>query len=488
MSVPSGEKKIFVLDTNILIHDPHAPEKFDEHWVVIPMKVIEELDELKNRSGQMANIGTLARQASRVIRELQDKKDGSLRSGIPTKGGGKIFVDYSAEEAPRLLPDELSAHKNDNLIIGVALKCQRRYSDRQVVLITKDNNMRIKADGCGLAVEDYTHDRIITNLDDLDSGSATLDVDPAVLNELIRSGALPVRKLELSTQLLANTCCVLRSGSEDALAIFKKQSGLLERIDWRPGKRAENNRCDGPINIEQAELLALLMDPSIPLVCATGDAGTGKTLMALLAGYKQFALYPRMLVYRPIIELGKEMGFLPGGIDRKFAPWMIPIIDNLELIVGDYDKNDFYKKEEEPRTARKGRAGRRVKNSDFEQNPETLQGNKPSKVSDLLRSGLITINPITYVRGRSLHSDFILIDEAQNLTPHEVKTLITRVGEGSKIVLTGDPKQIDSPWLDAISNGLSYVVERFKDQPLFGHIKMIKGERSQLSELAANLL
>jgi PhoH-like ATPase len=487
------EIKVYVLDTNIFIHDPRAMLKFAEHWVVIPMKVIEELDALKTREHYTASTGTAARQASAEIAKLQ--KLGLLKNGITTDGGGKVFVDFADDNKSIIVPRELSVEKNDNFIIGVALKWQLQHSDKQVVLITKDNNMSIKADGCGLAIEDYKHDRLVTNLSELYSGIYDVDASSKLIDELQRAGRLKADRLIFQEEVRDNGCCVLRGGGKRALATYKKQAGVLRRVFFNPEPSNKGgDRCSSPINDEQALALDLLMDPEIPLVTLVGKAGTGKTLMALFAGYKQLDIYSGISVYRPIVTVGKDIGFLPGEIHHKLAPWMLPIRDNMELILGYHDegavKQNDYEKYDRPRSEknRKGSNNPPPIKSDYEMLKHSDERRGASPVDGLIAARLLEIAPIAYIRGRSLHKHFIIIDEAQNLTPHEVKTIITRIAKGSKVILTGDPSQIDNPWLDAVSNGLAYVVERFKGQRLFGHITFKKGERSELSELAADLL
>jgi PhoH-like ATPase len=334
--------------------------------------------------------------------------------------------------------------------------------------VTKDTNLRIKADAVGLIAQDYTTDKV--DIGDLYSGVCELWVSADQMDR-VKTGGLPLDELPTAAngsppQLQANEGVTLVDQAQPnhtLLTRFQASQGVLLPLQRAPKVRLGRIQ---PRNREQTFALDLLLDASVPLVTLVGKAGTGKTLLALAAGLHQVAderLYERLLVTRPVISLGKEMGFLPGDLEEKMAPWMQPIIDNLDFLLGG----------EEGGGQQGGRGGQRGPRNSW---------------ADLKGMGLLEVEAISYIRGRSIPRQFMVVDESQNLTPHEVKTIVTRVGEGTKIVFTGDPYQIDNPYVDAESNGLTWLVERFKGQPLAGHVSLLRGERSELAELAANLL
>jgi PhoH-like ATPase len=337
-----------------------------------------------------------------------------------------------------------------------------------VVLVTKDTNLRIKADAVGLIAQDYTTDKV--DIADLYAGVCELWVS-ADLMDRVKTGGLALEDIPPTVEglrplLHANEGVTLVDPAQPnhtLLTRFQASQGVLLPLQRAPKVRLGRIQ---PRNREQSFALDLLLDPAVPLVTLVGKAGTGKTLLALAAGLHQVAderLYERLLVTRPVISLGKEMGFLPGDLEEKMAPWMQPIIDNLDFLLGG----------EEGAGPQGGRGGQRGPRNSW---------------ADLKGMGLLEVEAISYIRGRSIPRQFMVVDESQNLTPHEVKTIVTRVGEGTKIVFTGDPYQIDNPYVDAESNGLTWLVERFKGQPLAGHVSLLRGERSELAELAANLL
>jgi PhoH-like ATPase len=339
-------------------------------------------------------------------------------------------------------------------------------SQPPVVLVTKDTNLRIKADAVGLIAQDYTSDRVA--ISDLYPGFCEVWVDAEQMDRVKLPPGLAVDGLVLEAPLQANEGVTLIDRAQPAhtlLARYNAATASLQPLQRAP--KAKLGRIQ-PRTREQTFALDLLLDPSIQLITLVGKAGTGKTLLALAAGLHQVAderLYERLLVTRPVISLGKEIGFLPGDLDEKMGPWMQPIIDNLDFLLGG--------SEEEGRGAARAAGSHRGPRSNW---------------TDLKGMGLLEVEAISYIRGRSIPRQFMVVDEAQNLTPHEVKTIVTRVGEGTKIVLTGDPYQIDNPYVDAESNGLTWLVERFKGQRLAGHVTLVRGERSELAELAANLL
>ncbi len=458
-------RKTFVLDTNVLLHDPQALNRFEDNQVVIPIEVVEEIDRFKRDPSEK---GRNARQVSRLLDQLREK--GNLAEGVPIDdvSGGTLKVVFCRSETLRQLPPELKAGNGDNNILAVALEQRLQEvmgSQPPVVLVTKDTNLRIKADAVGLIAQDYTTDKV--DMADLYPGFCERWMGAELMDRVKAGDGLPVDAIPEQpvpvAPLQANegvTLVDLAQPAHTLLARYNGRTATLQPLQKSP--KAKMGRIQ-PRNREQSFALDLLLDPAVALVTLVGKAGTGKTLLALAAGLHQVAdehLYERLLVTRPVISLGKEMGFLPGDLEEKMAPWMQPIVDNLDFLLGGDEGQPV-------------RGGHRSPRSNW---------------SDLKGMGLLEVEAISYIRGRSIPRQFMVVDEAQNLTPHEVKTIVTRVGEGTKIVLTGDPYQIDNPYVDAESNGLTWLVERFKGQLLSGHITLIRGERSELAELAANLL
>jgi PhoH-like ATPase len=462
----TGMRKIFVLDTNVLLHDPLALNRFQDNDVVVPIEVVEEIDRFKRDPSEK---GRNARQVSRLLDQLRGK--GNLAEGVKIDevGGGTLKVVFCRSETLSQLPPELQAGNGDNNILAVALE-QRLHevmgSHSPVVLVTKDTNLRIKADAVGLIAQDYTTDKV--DIGDLYPGFCELWVSAEQMDRVKQEGGLPQADLaaegDSAPRLFDNEGVTLvdrAQPSHTLLARFHAVSASLQPLQKAPKVRLGRIQ---PRNREQTFCLDLLLDPAVQLVTLVGKAGTGKTLLALAAGLHQVAdehLYDRLLVTRPVIPLGKDIGFLPGDLEEKMGPWMQPIIDNLDFLLGGGDE------------AHPPRGGQRGPRSSW---------------ADLKGMGLLEVEAISYIRGRSIPRQFMVVDEAQNLTPHEVKTIVTRVGEGTKIVLTGDPYQIDNPYVDAESNGLTWLVERFKGQALAGHVTLMRGERSELAELAANIL
>jgi len=462
-------RKTFVLDTNVLLHDPQALTRFEDNAVVIPIEVVEEIDRFKRDPSEK---GRNARQISRLLDGLREK--GNLADGVSIDAnGGTLQVVFCRSETLAQLPPELKGGNGDNNILAVALEQLRSglIADQPpVVLVTKDTNLRIKADAVGLTAQDYTTDKV--DIADLYPGVCELTASAAAMDTLKGDGGLPLTALPSAQG-------VTLQANEGVTLVDQAQPNhtLLARYDARrqsllPLQRAGKVRLGkvGARNREQTFALDLLLDPAVQLLTLVGKAGTGKTLLALAAGLHQVAdehLYERLLVTRPVISLGKEIGFLPGSLEEKMGPWMQPIIDNLDFLLGGSADD------EAPRGGGSRGGANRPQRSNW---------------TDLKGMGLLEVEAISYIRGRSIPRQFMVVDEAQNLTPHEVKTIVTRVGEGTKIVFTGDPYQIDNPYVDAESNGLTWLVERFKGQTLAGHVTLIRGERSELAELAANLL
>jgi PhoH-like ATPase len=436
-------QKNYVLDTNVLLHDPDALHGFDDNNVNIPITVIEEIDRFKKN---LDEIGRNARYVSRFLDGLRLK--GDLPQGIPNSNGGCVRVMFGLEYADRL-PTELSVGKGDNRILAVCLALQER-ENLPVVFVTKDTNLRIKANALGIRAEDYEKGKV--RLDELYTGTAEVAVSRAVVDALFQEGGTEV-PADLSENQFV---CLLDEGnpSHTALGRYRARSGKVEPL------RLPKEPIWGihPRNREQRFALDALLDETVELVTLLGKAGTGKTLIAIAAGLQKSVeeqVYKRLLVSRPIFPMGRDIGYLPGDVQEKLRPWMQPIFDNVDFLFAGAE----------------GRDGRRTRG-----------------YQELMDMDLLALEPLTYIRGRSIPYQYIIVDEAQNLTPHEIKTIITRAGEGTKIVLTGDAYQIDNPYIDSTSNGLSYCVERFKEEPAAAHVTLVKGERSSLAELAANVL
>ena len=437
-------KKIYVLDTNVLLHDPQALLRFEENDLVIPMTVIEEIDRFKK---DLSEIGRNARHFSRLLDALREKA--KLVEGVELESGGNLRVVLYTEEALRRLPPELREDHGDNRILAVAVQL-RDECDCPVVFVTKDTNLRIKADVVGLTAEDYESDKI--SIDELYSGTAEVLVDGSVVDRFYGQGFV-----EIEQELLPNQCLTLIDEANPSHTALGRYQHSQRRVV--PLLRAPKEGIWGihPRNREQQFAIDQLLNEEVQLVTLVGKAGTGKTLLAIAAGLLKSTdegHYNRLLVSRPVFPLGRDLGFLPGDIKEKLSPWMQPIFDNVELLLGSVEE----------------------------------RGKRKRGYKELVDMGILEIEALTYIRGRSIPKQYMIVDEAQNLTPHEIKTIITRAGEGTKIVLTGDPYQIDNPYVDSASNGLTYVVEKFKGQEIAGHVTLTKGERSNLAELAANLL
>src|SRR3989344_543714 len=460
----SSPKKAYVIDTSVLMHDPAAIERFEDNIVVVPIWVIEELDKLKT----IPHKGEMARRASRFLDAYSDL--GNLQEGVSTKSGGMLIVDYAGDDYAGL--PQGFGQTNDHRIILTAIKFKAEHPDAEVILVSKDFNMRLKANSLKLTAQDYRHDKVLNYTEVLYGFVATLTVaqpDQRVLAELCQGGAVAqahiFAMLSEPPELLANQCCCLvLPGGKSILARYCEQKQQFLLVS-KPHQQ-ENKII--PINDEQCFAYALLTDPNITLVTLAGRAGTGKTLMGLLAGYNQLEdRYRQLVVYRPNIELGRPLGYLPGTLEEKFEPWMKPIFDNLILVM--------HGPPETPNV--KGLSRQKGKKAGLYVD-----------IEGFIEHGLLEISPINFIQGRTLHSAFVIVDEAQNLTPAELKIVIKRMGEGSKIVLTGDPEQIADAFLDPTANGLVHVIERMKGKDAFGHITMKKTERSRLAELGAELL
>ncbi|RAL20977.1 phosphate starvation-inducible protein PhoH [Lujinxingia litoralis] len=454
-------KKNFVVDTNVLLHDPRAIFRFEDNTVIIPIYVIEEIDTFKR---DMSELGRNAREISRILDEYRGR--GNLGQGVALDGGGTLRVSFDRVKEP---VEFLDTHKKDNLILSVALEVQRREPEVPCIFVSKDVNLRVRADVLGLAAEKYEEQDVVS-VQELYPGSSELEVDNDWIDQLHERGELLTTLEELAahrvegargrgTHFYTNEYLLLRNARGPQTTLGKIQVDAESgQVTIRPLARARDHVWGiRPRNREQAFALDALLDDSVNVVTLIGKAGTGKTLLAIAAGLQKVTeerSHHKLLVSRPVIPMGRDLGYLPGTVEEKLDPWMRPIFDNVEYLMG-------------------------ISHTD----------RRSGRGADELKSmGIIEIEPLTYIRGRSLPNLYMIVDEAQNLTPHEVKTILTRVGEGTKIVLTGDPYQIDNPYVDSESNGLSYLVNRFKGQSLASTVTLFKGERSDLAEMAANLL
>jgi len=442
-------KKVYILDTNVLLQDPRSIFAFQDNDVIIPAVVLEELDSKKRFVDE---VGRNAREVARLLDKLRE--DGKLHNGVKLQNGGSLKVELNHRSILKL-QETFGEMTSDNRILAVAMNLQMEEQTKEeknpVILVSKDMLLRVKADALGIESQDFLSDKVIANTK-IYPGFFELHVDSALIDQFFIQKSLTLKELDLSSeQLCYNEFYILKDKfgtNKSAIVKVNKQKNGVEPI-----RINEAIWGISPRNVQQRMALELLLDDKISLVTLTGKAGTGKTLLSLAAGLLKVEdeeVYHKLLVARPIIPMGKDLGFLPGEKEEKLRPWMQPIFDNLEYLFN-------------------------VK--------------KPGELDKILAGmGSIQVEALTYIRGRSIPNQFIIIDEAQNLTKHEVKTIISRVGEGSKIVLMGDPDQIDHPYLDATNNGLTYVVERFKHQSISGHITLLKGERSVIAQLAADLL
>ncbi len=438
-------RKLFIIDTNVLLHDYKCIYNFEENDVIIPIVVLEELDKFK-RGNDLINF-----HAREFTREL-DKLSGDLllTANIPLgENLGNLHIETGrdfSEKVSQSFPERTSDHR----ILAIAEYVSTSNKDKTVVLITKDINLRMKAKSLGIIAQDYENDKV-ANIDDLYKGITVMEgVDHGLISKLYE---LPdgVNSVEfgLDPELKGHQFFIMKNSGSSALAHFNPVNKVLNRVVKQTTYGID------PRNAEQTFALEALANPDIQLVSLTGKAGTGKTLLALAAALAQYKRYKQIFLARPIVPLAnRDLGFLPGDLKEKMDPYMQPLYDNLTVI-----KHKF-----------------------SHQSPEFI------RINDMVKEEKLVITPLAYIRGRSLSSIFFIVDEAQNLTPHEIKTIITRAGEGTKMVFTGDIEQIDSPYLDTASNGLSYLSDKMKKQEIFAHVNLVKGERSFLAELASKLL
>ena len=437
--------KTFILDTNVILHDYNSIMKFEENDIIVPIVVLEELDNFK-KGNEEINF-----HAREFMRELDRLSGDSLFNGGISLGEGrgtlKIELGKPFSDAMKL---SFSENKPDHQILAVADYYHRTFPDKDVALVSKDINLRMKAKSLGINAEDYETDKV-ANIEDLYKEVRIYEnVDDALVSRLFQEKeGIAVKEFNFDKEPGVNSFFILKGSNSSALAKYNHVEETILKVSK---KTAYNIK---PRNAEQTFAMDALMDPKIQLISITGKAGTGKTLLALAAALQQRKDFEQIMLARPIVSLSdKDLGFLPGDEKQKIGPYMQPLFDNLTVI-----KHQFGK-----------------------------QSKDHARIDDLLKDEKLVISPLAYIRGRSLSKVFFIIDEAQNLTPHEVKTIVTRAGEGTKIIFTGDINQIDSPYLDSKSNGLSYLTDKMKGQDLFAHINLMKGERSYLAELASDLL
>ena len=440
-----SSKKNFVIDTNVILHDYNCLHNFEENDVHIPIVVLEELDHFKKGNEQINNN---AREFTRELDLISDmnlfKKGASLGDGK-----GRLFIIAGSE-----YPDEISKvftdRTADHRILADTYQLSQNKKGIKTILVSKDINLRMKALSLGILAEDYINDKV-TDINVFEKSHEVYEnVSPELIDRMYSGeGGITLDEFEFKSDVEPQECFILKSNRSSILARYVPQTNKVIRV--------EKSRSFGiePRNAEQAFAMNVLLDDEVKLVTLTGKSGTGKTLLALAAALQKNEAYKQILLARPIVALAnKDLGFLPGDEKQKIAPYMQPLFDNLSVI-----KHNF-----------------------------SYQGKEVKLIEEMQKNNQLVIEALAYIRGRSLSETFFIVDEAQNLTPHEVKTIITRAGEGTKIVFTGDVQQIDSPYLDMLSNGLVYMIDRMRGQDIFAHVNLVKGERSYLSELASNLL
>lgn len=440
------EKKVFVLDTSVIIYEHNSIMNFEEHDVGIPITVLEELDQFK-KGNDTKNFE--AREFSRLLDKLANGKmlhDWNPLNGSKNKGNFKVLMNAKSRVDANEVFDE---NKADHRILNAALQLQQEVKDKKVILVTKDINLRLKAKSLGLPAEDYTTGKV-KNVNTLYTGKTISDkVSPTKINDLYDKGACDPAEVLGKKKPFKNSYYILKSGKKSVLAYYNPLSEKIEHVEKKPVYGIK------PRNAEQTFAIHAILNPDVKLVTMQGVAGTGKTLIALAAALEQKRNFKQIYLARPIVPLSnKDIGYLPGDIKSKLNPYMEPLWDNLKFIQNQYSETD----------------------------------KEYSKLTEMVNQEKLVITPLAYIRGRSLSNICFIVDEAQNLTPHEVKTIITRAGENTKIIFTGDIYQIDTPYLDSQSNGLSYLIDRVKDHELYSHITLEKGERSELANLANELL
>lgn len=437
------KRKIFILDTNVILHDHKCIYNFENNDVILPIVVLEELDKFKKGNDQ---INYQAREFVRDLNQISGEK--LFKEGVSLgPKQGKLFV-ATGKPFTQTMQDSFFEKSPDHRILAIALHVKETFKTRIVTLVTKDINLRMKAKSLGLNSEDYETDKV-KDIDVLEKGVRIYeDFDPKSIEALYNTDGIPKDEFPIK-DIPANQYFVLRNANKSVLAHYNPFSQLIRRVE------KQNSFGIEPRNAEQTFSIDSLINPDIKLVSLTGKAGTGKTLLALAAALQQNKNFKQILLARPIVPLAnRDLGFLPGDVNDKIGPYMQPLFDNLSVIKGSHG----------------------------------IKSKENVLIDEMQRDNRLIITPLAYIRGRSLSDVFFIVDEAQNLTPHEVKTIITRAGAGTKIIFTGDIEQIDSPYLDKTSNGLAYLTEKMKGQDIFAHVNLIKGERSYLAELASDLL
>lgn len=445
MEKSKSVRKIFVLDTSVILYEHNSILNFQEHDVGIPITVLEELDNFK-KGNESRNFE--AREFTRLIDKLSNSH--SLQDWIPLNGKNKGSFKVLMSSNSKIDSSEIfGKDKPDHRILNAALQIKEEMKDRVVILVTKDINLRLKAKSLNLQAEDYTTGKI-QNVSSLYTGSTKFDnINPEQINFVYENGGIEINKLFSPDEVKDNQYLILKNGKKSALTFVNPITEKIEKVEKRTVYGIK------PRNAEQTFAIHAILNPAVKLVTLNGVAGTGKTLIALAAAMEQKRDFKQIYLARPIVPLSnKDIGFLPGDMKSKVNPYMEPLWDNLKFI-----QNQFHETDRE-----------------F------------AKITDMVAQEKLVITPLAYIRGRSLSNIIFIVDEAQNLTPHEVKTIITRAGENSKFIFTGDIYQIDTPYLDSQSNGLSYLIDRVKDHPLYAHITLEKGERSELANLANELL
>jgi len=453
-------KKTYVLDTNVLLSDPECIHSFKDNNLLIPVLVLEELDNHKTRND---DVGRNARQVSRNLDSMRSQ--GSFHDGVKTREGGLLKIVSSGGDPTAILPKELSSSSSlDNMIIGFMLL----RKNENLVLVSKDINIRVKCDALGLQCQDYLSMRISSDIDELYRGVKIIHIPEEVVDSFYKEG-----KVELNSftqeKVYPNQIVILKTVNSQGNTVKSAISRLHEDGTLQSLAKIESVFGLRPRNKEQQFSLDLLMDENIKLLSMIGKAGCGKTLLAIASGLEQLVSigsqprYQKLIVSRPVQSVGKDIGYLPGTLEEKMEPWIAPIKDNLDFLLG----------------INGNKQGRKIKDNLGSSNPYL----------DLMQQrGLVEIEAISFIRGRSIANAYIIIDEAQNLSMHELKTIVTRVGEGTKIVLTGDIEQIDNVEVDAYTNGLTYAIEKFKEYSIAAHVTLLKGERSPLATLASKIL
>jgi PhoH-like ATPase len=445
---PKKLPKTFVLDTNVILHDPTCIHQFEENNIIIPLAVIEEIDHFK-KGTQVINLN--AREFTRTLDKISGNNifNGGISLG---KGKGKVKIVITkglSEEIRSAFREDTTDHR----VLSVCTELTKLSSEKErIILVTKDVNLRMKAKAIGVEAEDYTTDRV-GSVDELYTGKETIDnFEDEVLKKFYESPyGITIDEFSKNSkqEIVPNKFLIVRNQNRSVLSQIDNTMQLVNRID------KESVYGIKPRNAEQTFAIQALINNSIPLVSLTGKAGTGKTLLALASALHVRKYYRQIYISRPIIPLSnKDIGFLPGDVESKIGPYMQPLWDNLKVIQDQFQETDT----------------------------------QNMTINNMVKDNKLVIEPLSYIRGRSLQRIFFIVDEAQNLTPHEIKTIITRAGEGTKIVFTGDIYQIDHPYLDTLSNGLSYLIDKFKGQKLYAHVNLEKGERSELAEIASNLL